>query len=695
MKRRWIRWTLCVVAAVAALVAIRVTLAFLAPPPRVDPPVAMHGGDVYGDPLPEGAVARLGTIRFRGKGPAVWAPDGEHLLVGGWNDEILAMNAKTGLVDWTLPGHSTPFMRNIDVTDLDEMWRVIRRGEIPLEDDTLTGLTMFPDGKRLLSQGYSLRVWDLASRTELKVVPLRGGNAWGGRISPDGSLVACPCGEWIRMVDLVAGKERRMQRVGSDKFGVNCVAWSADGARVFAGLADGHVAVVLKRGGTPVSFPLSDVAIDALLVADEGRALWTLDHKGALTIRSLTSPNVAPRRIDLGVDDDPKKQWWRGTLVASPDGRVVAASSNANDARWIDVATAKFVEGPNLGAGSSPVGWSPDGRRFAAWRWGDVRISGDDVPPQPDTIVDEVEAMAWSPDGTRVATASSRWMFESEISAWDAQTGRRLWTIKGDSSMRSRSIAWTADGAQIVASVPSRIVGLDAATGARLWTYDVSMKKPGWPILESRGAGTIWMDEARDLHFVDLRGGPHEVGVSHLGIKPERDVEGMTPLPDLSGAVLLENVHADPSADGKSWTSRPRVRLWRIGASAPAAEVAAAAFGGLAASRDGRFAAFGDTPIVVLDLSATPPREVGRVGVPQRGGPHGRQAYTGAFSGDGSLFAVGDDLGTIHVYALPSLAEVKTFRGHRAQVTSLAFSDDGARLVSGSADATALVWSLR
>jgi hypothetical protein len=126
IRRR--RWTLGFVVAAAALVAIRVTLAFVATPPRAYPPVAMHGGDVYGDPLPEGAVARLGTIRFRGKGPAVWAPDGEHLLVGGWNDEILAMNATTGLVDWTLPGHSTPFTRNVD--DLESLWRAVRRGSL-------------------------------------------------------------------------------------------------------------------------------------------------------------------------------------------------------------------------------------------------------------------------------------------------------------------------------------------------------------------------------------------------------------------------------------------------------------------------------------------------------------------------------------------------------------------------------------
>src|SRR6185436_1474343 len=144
--------------------------------------------------------------------------------------------------------------------------------------------------KRVLSQGRSLRIWDLEKRTELKRIPLRGGSAWGGAISPDGNFAAFPWGAFVRIVDLVAGKGRRRARAappGPDGRGVLCVAWSGDGERVFAGREDGRVAVVAVEGGPPISFPISDVSIDALLVTDEGRALWTLDHKGVVTIRSL------------------------------------------------------------------------------------------------------------------------------------------------------------------------------------------------------------------------------------------------------------------------------------------------------------------------------------------------------------------------------------------------------------------------
>jgi hypothetical protein len=53
--------------------------------------------DALGDPLPEGAIARLGTARFRceGSGRSVLSPDGKLIVVGG-RDGVQLLEASTG-----------------------------------------------------------------------------------------------------------------------------------------------------------------------------------------------------------------------------------------------------------------------------------------------------------------------------------------------------------------------------------------------------------------------------------------------------------------------------------------------------------------------------------------------------------------------------------------------------------------------
>lgn len=73
--------------------------------------------------------------------------------------------------------------------------------------------------------------------------------------------------------------------------------------------------------------------------------------------------------------------------------------------------------------------------------------------------------------------------------------------------------------------------------------------------------------------------------------------------------------------------------------------------------------------------------------------------YAMALSGDGRWLAVGGWLNRspikgdwIRVYDFASGTLVRRLKGHRNVIMGLAFSDDGAQLISGSADRTAIVW---
>jgi hypothetical protein len=64
-----------------------------------------------------------------------------------------------------------------------------------------------------------------------------------------------------------------------------------------------------------------------------------------------------------------------------------------------------------------------------------------------------------------------------------------------------------------------------------------------------------------------------------------------------------------------------------------------------------------------------------------------------SFSPDSRLLASSDG-DAVHLWEVATGKEVRTFRGHRGDVNSLAFSANGRRLISTSTDSTALLWDL-
>jgi WD40 repeat protein len=65
-----------------------------------------------------------------------------------------------------------------------------------------------------------------------------------------------------------------------------------------------------------------------------------------------------------------------------------------------------------------------------------------------------------------------------------------------------------------------------------------------------------------------------------------------------------------------------------------------------------------------------------------------------ATSPDGKLIAVGEESGKIRLFATTGGNITQTFAGHTAAVTTIVYSADGSRLLSGSADKTARLWDV-
>ena len=110
------------------------------------------------------------------------------------------------------------------------------------------------------------------------------------------------------------------------------------------------------------------------------------------------------------------------------------------------------------------VAWSPDGKRIAA--------GSDDGVWVLDAVTGEelfslecgrgVGLVAWSPDGSRIATAS-----DGDVRVWDAVTGENVLSLKHDH--RVESVAWSPDGSRIVTSSTFDDIRVwDSVTGKEL-----------------------------------------------------------------------------------------------------------------------------------------------------------------------------------------------------------------------------------
>jgi RNA polymerase sigma factor (sigma-70 family) len=392
--------------------------------------------DSHGDPLPPGAVARLGSTRFRHSGLSdfVFLDGGKTILTCG-SDRVLRF--------W-------------DVVD----GKPTRTVELKGSAGPGRSITLSPDGRTLAAhEGGNIVLWDTATGKEIKTLP--GPKSQLGLLyfSPDGKTLAVGRGDLqVSMWEWQAEKEfsfrlpftREMfQGLDSSFHG----SFSPDGKWFVAGASLWEPLGIFEAAtGREVHrltcFPFhSRVSPDSKRLAVTG---WK-DDKGKEAVIRVFDLASGKETAQFPVDTT------YHSFAFSPDGKKLACGFS-DQSCVLDLTTGRVL----YRLSGRPIGmeFSPDGKTLVAssghrLRFWDAR-AGKEFHDDPAEFGYQ-PVLAVSPNGRFLAAGD--WM-EQEVRLWDAARGRLVHRLPSTISDKRYvlNVAFSADGRTVMAYEPMGFV---------------------------------------------------------------------------------------------------------------------------------------------------------------------------------------------------------------------------------------------
>lgn len=632
-----------------------------------DAPKSSARTDLHGDPLPPGAIARLGSLRLVQGGRAYHiaaSPDGKLLAAGDEHGKLRLWDVASGRERRVLDAGAfisslafVPGSRGLRIAVGTSVGRLciwdVTNGKIVL-DTSLPGpkngahgpplgaLAASPDGTRLVvGADDGIFLWDLSTGKNLRRWTAHAGGALSLRFTPDGKGLL----SGGRAHEIIGGSIRLRTTRPNDDYAL--ALWDVASGRLRKKFAEQHSEVRLTGTSAGRSWGSVGYGKDGL----EFR-LWDDDLR--------TRTVVSLKGLKHSIQD----------AALAPDGKTLAITGG-RAILLFDVATSKTrarltVEGEYL---PLALAFLPDGKILAASST-NTRLhlwNLDTNRPRHtfDAHTRAVRALSVAPDGKTAATGGE----DGQVRVWEIATGKSQCILTPPQPAPAYLVALrhASDGKALAAAYFGGITLWDAA-GRRLRTISA-------PPNGHRIASMHLSPDGNRLAFQGIDDDVVRLWDLRVGKEIRR-------LPQGNGGTYY--LAYSPRDEVIASTVTNRLSLWDADTGRELYRKPLSAHK-LTFSPDGLLLGAYSEPMRILEAGSG--EELARI--PHRVSHGG--SWSLAFSPDGRFLAV-TEKNDVGIWDVLAGRFVHTFRGHRAWTTAVAFTPDGTRLLSAAEDTTALVW---
>ena len=634
-----------------------------------------------------------------------FSPDGRTVAAGGPN--INLWDTKTGKLQHSLESAGPrfafspdgKFLFSIAASSRLEMWEVTGGKKLDRFPGWASCLALSPDGLTLASAGVdaSIRLWKVVSAEERVALEGHHFEVYSVVYSPDARMLASGgAGNKVRLWDTGAGQQLRefelpwpvvSRRVPYKDPLVSCLAFSPDGKLLACQSACGLVVWELASGKEVFEKTTDEYFGGGLAFAPNGRTLASsespnpvLRREGIIRLWDLTGrrPPQALRAKEAGAS-----RGYRCVAFA-PDGKTLAAGASDGTLHFWNAKTGEEIR--SIQTASDQVGamaYSPDGTKLAwtSGKEGDRNqlalcdLTGDQ-PPEHFPVIrgSRLAGIAFSHDGKTLACGE---VYANSAQLWEVASRQLIAELRGHQAAVF-CVAFSSDGRSLVSAGGDTTVLvwdlLAAAPGTgrrpeqfgpadldRLWS-DLAGDAPG----AYRALGSFVRMGQRGILYIE----------EHLPLTPS-DIKD----PERFGRAIqaLERI-------GSEEASHVLETIGKQGDVPVLARDARAALARLAARRlKPVWPFFGPEPLT-MPKELLPRAELLRL----RG--HAQAITVVAFSPDGRTLATADLGGEIRLWALPTGEMLRLIPAPKGGVFALAWPPSGRSLVAGCGDHRVRFW---